>query len=100
MWSGCRMWKPEHRAAADRRGLRYPSDLTDAEWALVAPLIRPAKRGGPAARPGISSSSSPSRIVVLLWSTRWPGWYRRSLGVKLPEIAVGFCGLLQQPLRR
>jgi hypothetical protein len=40
------MWKPEHRAAADRHGLRYPSDLTDAEWALVAPLIRPAKRGG------------------------------------------------------
>ncbi len=31
------MWTPEHRAAADRCGLRYPSDLTDAEWALVAP---------------------------------------------------------------
>src|SRR5881397_1833803 len=40
------MWKPEHRAAADRSGLRYESDLTNAEWALVAPLIRPAKRGG------------------------------------------------------
>ena len=40
------MWKPEHRATADRRGLRYESDLTEAEWALVAPLIRPAKRGG------------------------------------------------------
>ena len=40
------MWKPEYRAAADRRGLRYPSDLTDAEWAMVAPLIPPAKRGG------------------------------------------------------
>ena len=40
------MWTPDHRRAADRRGLRYPSDLTDAEWALVAPLIRPAKRGG------------------------------------------------------
>jgi transposase len=40
------MWTPEHRVAADRRGLRYPSDLTDAEWALVAPLIPPAKRGG------------------------------------------------------
>jgi transposase len=39
-------WMVEHRRAADRRGLRYPSDLTDAEWALVAPLIRPAKRGG------------------------------------------------------
>jgi transposase len=36
----------DHRRAADRRGLRYPSDMTDAEWALVAPLIRPAKRGG------------------------------------------------------
>ena len=40
------MWTPDHRCAADRRGLRYPSDLTDAEWALVAPLIPPAKRGG------------------------------------------------------
>lgn len=40
------MWKPEHRVAAARRGLRYPSDLTDAEWALVAPMIPPAKRGG------------------------------------------------------
>lgn len=40
------MWKPEHRVAADRGGLRYPSDLTDAEWALIAPLIPPAKRGG------------------------------------------------------
>jgi len=40
------MWKPEHRIAADRRGLRYPSDLTDAEWALIGPMIPPAKRGG------------------------------------------------------
>jgi transposase len=31
---------------ADRQGLRHPSDLTDAEWALVEPLIPPAKRGG------------------------------------------------------
>jgi transposase len=40
------MWKPEHRIAADRRGLRYPSDMSDAEWALVASLIPPARRGG------------------------------------------------------
>jgi transposase len=39
-------WTAAHRRAADRRGLRYPSDLTDAEWDLVAPLIRGAKRGG------------------------------------------------------
>jgi transposase len=29
-----------------REGLRYPSDLSDAEWPLVEPLIPPAKRGG------------------------------------------------------
>ena len=40
------MWKPEHRRAAERQGLRYPSDLTAAEWALVEPMIPPAKRGG------------------------------------------------------
>ena len=40
------MWTWDHRRAAVRRGLRYPSDLTDAEWELVRPFIRPAKRGG------------------------------------------------------
>jgi transposase len=40
------MWKPEHRRAAERHGRRYPSDLTDAEWALIAPMIPPARRGG------------------------------------------------------
>ena len=40
------MWTNENRGRYDRSKLRYPSDLTDAEWALVAPLIPPAKRGG------------------------------------------------------
>jgi len=40
------MWTKETRGRYDRRGLRYPSDLTDAEWALIAPTIPPAKRGG------------------------------------------------------
>jgi transposase len=40
------MWTAANRRDYERAGLRYPSDLTDAEWALVAPLIRPAKRGG------------------------------------------------------
>ena len=40
------MWKPEHRLTGDRRSLRYPSDLSDAEWMLVAPMIPPARRGG------------------------------------------------------
>ena len=40
------MWTKENRGRYDRRALRYPSDLTDAEWAHVAPIIPPAKRGG------------------------------------------------------
>ncbi len=40
------MWTNENRHRYDRSHLRYPSDLTDAEWALVEPLIPPAKRGG------------------------------------------------------
>ena len=40
------MWTTENRARYDRSRLRYPSDLTDDEWAHVAPLIPPARRGG------------------------------------------------------
>jgi transposase len=40
------MWTNQNRAKYDRSALRYPSDLTDAEWALVAPCIAPGKRGG------------------------------------------------------
>ena len=40
------MWTSENRGRYDRSGLRYPSDLTNEEWALVEPLIPPARRGG------------------------------------------------------
>ena len=40
------MWTTANRGKYKRDGLRYPSDLTNAEWALVAPLIPPAKHGG------------------------------------------------------
>jgi len=40
------MWTAANRGKYNRDGLRYPSDLTDAEWALVEPLIPPAKHGG------------------------------------------------------
>ena len=40
------MWTQDNRGRYDRSKLRYPSDLTDDEWALVKPLIPPAKRGG------------------------------------------------------
>ena len=40
------MWTAQNRRRYDRSKLRYPSDLTDDEWAHVEPLIPPAKRGG------------------------------------------------------
>ena len=40
------MWTKENRPKYNRRLDAYPSDLTDAEWALIAPVIPPAKRGG------------------------------------------------------
>jgi transposase len=40
------MWTLENRPRYDRSHLRYPSDLTDEEWALIGPLIPPAKKGG------------------------------------------------------
>jgi transposase len=40
------MWTNENRARYNRSGLRYPSDLTDEEWAHIKDEIPPAKRGG------------------------------------------------------
>ena len=40
------MWTTKNRRRYDRSELRYPSDLTDDEWAHVEQLIPPAKRGG------------------------------------------------------
>ena len=31
------MWTPATRAQHSREGLRYQTDLTDAEWAVIAP---------------------------------------------------------------
>ena len=40
------MWTTKNRARYERNHLRYPSDLTDEEWALLEPQIPPAKHGG------------------------------------------------------
>src|SRR6516162_3230384 len=40
------MWTSKNRGRYDRSRLRYPSDLTNEEWAQVGPLIPPAKGGG------------------------------------------------------
>ena len=40
------MWTLENRGRYKRDHLRYPSDVTEEEWAEVVPLIPPARRGG------------------------------------------------------
>ena len=44
------MWTNENRSRHYRRDLRYPSDLTDAEWLLVEPSVPPASLGAPNAQ--------------------------------------------------
>ena len=40
------MWTPTTRRQHSRVGLRYASDLTDAEWRLLEPLLpRPCRQG-------------------------------------------------------
>jgi len=39
------MWKAETRRSDDRKGLRYPADVTDAEWELARPFGDVAQRG-------------------------------------------------------
>src|SRR5271155_6181801 len=60
------MWKPEHRVAADRSALRYPSDLTDAEWAIVEPMIPPARHGG--RRRSVNVREVLNGIFYVLWT--------------------------------
>jgi transposase len=40
------MWTAENRPRYNRDKLRYPSDLTDEEWARIEPLIPPGRPGG------------------------------------------------------
>jgi transposase len=40
------MWTVENRGRYNRDQLRYPSDVTEEEWAEIAPLIPAARRGG------------------------------------------------------
>src|SRR6266704_661103 len=40
------MWTTEDRSRCVRRTERYPTDLSDAEWERLAPLIPPARTGG------------------------------------------------------
>ena len=40
------MWTVENRPRYDRSALRYRSDVTDGEWAIIGLLVPSAKKGG------------------------------------------------------
>ena len=66
------MWTEEHRNAYARVGGRYPSDMTDAEWAVLQPLIPPAKYGG---RPRKTDMRSAINAMLYLLRTGCPWRY-------------------------
>jgi transposase len=84
------MWTPATRRQHSRDGLRYETDLTDAEWALIEPLMpEPRQRGRPRAWPlreivnaifyvlrgGIAwrllPTDLPPRTTVYRWFAAW-----------------------------
>ena len=100
------MWTQEHRRAHARKGLRYPSDLTDPEWELVEPLLPLARRGG---RPREVSMREVLNAVFYLLST---GCQWDALPKDLPPKTTvydyfslwrsteRFCGCLKHCMRR
>jgi transposase len=66
------MWTDEHRAAYCRDPKGYPSDLTDAEWERLSPLIPAAKPGG---RPRKTDMRQAINAILYLLRTGCPWRY-------------------------
>jgi transposase len=66
------MWTDEHRAIYRREGGRFPSDLTDAEWSRLEPLIPAAKPGG---RPRTTDMRAAMNAILYLLRTGCPWRY-------------------------
>jgi len=66
------MWTDEHRATYCRSGSGFPSDLTDAEWDRLGPLIPDAKPGG---RPRKTDMRSAMNAIFYLLRTGCPWRY-------------------------
>jgi transposase len=71
MWAK-RMWTDEHRARYRREVGCYPSDLTEAEWSRLEPLIPAAKPGG---RPRTTDMRAAMNAILYLLRTGCPWRY-------------------------
>jgi len=66
------MWTEEHRRIYRREGDGYPSDLRDAEWAWLEPLIPPAS---PSGRPRKTGMRAAMNAILYLLRTGCPWRY-------------------------
>jgi transposase len=66
------MWTEEHRRIYRREGNGYPSDLADASWARLEPLIPKAKLGG---RPRKTDMRAAMNAILYLLRTGCPQRY-------------------------
>lgn len=62
-------WTDIARAEHDRDRLRFPSDLTDREWAVVAPMIPAPRRGG---RPRTTDMRDVFEAILFIASSGCP----------------------------
>jgi putative transposase len=66
------MWTPEHPRIYPREGSGYPSDLRDAEWGRLVPLIPEASPGG---RPRKTDMRAAMSAIFYLLRTGCPWRY-------------------------
>src|SRR6202022_1265434 len=66
------MWTEEHRAIYRREGKGFPSDLRDAEWVRLEPLIPQASPGG---RPRKTDMRAAMNAILYLLRTGCPWRY-------------------------
>jgi transposase len=66
------MWTDKHREKYRREGGRFPSDLTDAEWARLEALIPAAAPGG---RPRKTDMRAAMNAILYLLRTGCPWRY-------------------------
>ena len=75
-------WNDTARIEHRRDAVRYPSDLRDRAWALIAPLLPPAKRGG---RPRTTDLRSVVDAIVYVASS---GCQWRMLPKDFPPVST------------
>ena len=77
------MWTADNRPRYNRDKLRYPSDLTDAEWAHIEPLIPPGKPGGGKRRVAIREVIN-GVMYILSTGCQWRALTKASYGPAAP----------------